>query len=73
MATSRPDPDICEKLKKYKCFNLESGLSDDAETIVDAELQTGKLSRWGPDIRNRIETSLVGVSERFVIFFNKPV
>lgn len=72
VVTSRPEPDIREKLEKYRCVNLEGGLSDDVETFVDAELETGKLSKWDQDIRNRIKAGLVGVSERFVIFFSKP-
>lgn len=70
VATSRPEPHIQERLKKYTSFDLEASLGDDARKFIQAELRDGELSKWkkaDPPMLERIKDSLLKIPERYAL------
>ncbi|CAI7627297.1 unnamed protein product [Penicillium bialowiezense] len=63
LVTSRPEPDIRSKLEQYPSVNLESGLRDDVETFVRAQVSHGRLSKWEESIQNLTLERLLDIPE----------
>lgn len=66
LATSRPEPDIRSKLEKHQNVNLETGLVEDVETFVRAQVSHGRLCEWGASIQKQILEKLLDIPERYV-------
>ncbi|KAJ5633790.1 hypothetical protein N7528_001632 [Penicillium herquei] len=67
LATSRPEPDVLEKLQNYRAFDLEAHLGEDVEKFVKTQLKHGKLKRWQSakqPILESIENRLLDIPER---------
>ncbi|KAL3260405.1 hypothetical protein ABHI18_004610 [Aspergillus niger] len=64
LATSRPEPDIRSRLEQYQSVNLESGLGEDVETFVRAQVAHGRLCEWGESVKKRTLEKLLDIPER---------
>lgn len=71
LVTSRPEPDIRSKLEQYPSVNLETGLRDDVETFVRAQVSHGRLSKWEESIQNLTLERLLEIPEWYVTLSNK--
>ncbi|RAH85853.1 hypothetical protein BO86DRAFT_354734 [Aspergillus japonicus CBS 114.51] len=64
IATSRPEPDIRSRLKQYQCVNLETGLAEDVEAFVRAQVAHGRLCEWDESVKTRTLEKLLDIPER---------
>ncbi|PYI24076.1 hypothetical protein BO99DRAFT_478635 [Aspergillus violaceofuscus CBS 115571] len=64
IATSRPEPDIRSRLEQYLCVNLETGLAEDVEAFVRAQVAHGRLCEWDESIKTRTLERLLDIPER---------
>ncbi|KAH8430500.1 uncharacterized protein LDX57_008162 [Aspergillus melleus] len=64
LATSRPEPDIRSRLGQYQSVNLETGLAEDVETFVHAQVANGRLSKWDESIKKCTLERLLDIPER---------
>ncbi|KAI9040201.1 uncharacterized protein KD926_008525 [Aspergillus affinis] len=66
LATSRLEPDIRPRMERYQSVSLETGLEEDVETFVRAQVVHGKLSEWGESVKKRTLEKLLDIPERYV-------
>ena len=71
LATSRPEPDIRSRLEQYQSVNLETGLGEDVETFVRAQVAHGRLCEWDESVKKRTLERLLDIPERYVALINK--
>ncbi|PYI34344.1 hypothetical protein BP00DRAFT_390371 [Aspergillus indologenus CBS 114.80] len=64
IATSRPEPDIRSRLEQYQCVNLETGLAEDVEAFVRAQVAHGRLCEWDESVKTRTLEKLLDIPER---------
>ncbi|OJI81520.1 hypothetical protein ASPTUDRAFT_58772 [Aspergillus tubingensis CBS 134.48] len=64
LATSRPEPDIRSRLERYQSVDLETGLGQDVETFVRAQVAHGRLCEWGEGVKKRTLEKLLDIPER---------
>lgn len=66
LATSRPEPDIQQKLERFSKIDLEAHLAEDVKTFVTISLAQNPLKRWKTDIHDLILDELLNSKERYV-------
>lgn len=64
LATSRPEPDIQQRLEQFSKIDLEVHLADDVKTFVTLCLAQNPLNRWKTDIHDLILDELLNSKER---------
>lgn len=67
LATSRPEPDIQQRLERFSKIDLEAHLAEDVKTFVTLRLAQNPLNRWKTDIHDLILDELLSSKERYVL------